>query len=513
MKISDINTGMRIGSCFAIVLLVMAGMTLVSLWRQQSAHVALTELVDFKLAKQQLIAEQLGVAHLNGARAIAIGRSDSMEVADYFQAQLNGGERLAVALDARLVPLLRGADEKALVLGVAQRKQVYVTLRADMFRLKDIGRTQEVGVLIDSAMDPAFKAYVAALDAALAFQSAQARAASAASDAQFKASRMLLIGLGLATVAIGTLMSWLLTRSIVIPLRHAVAQTRAVAGGDLRVAARRTRRDEIGQLLDALGNMTARLSSTVGEVHAGAGAIDVASAEIASGNLDLSGRTERQASALQQSAASMMDLTRAVKENSHNARLANTMAQAASDVAGKGGSVVADVISTMAQINAFGRKIEDITGVIDSIAFQTNILALNAAVEAARAGEQGRGFAVVAAEVRTLAQRSASAAGEIKKLISDSTDKIGSGSALAQAAGATMQHIVTSVDQVTRMMAVISAASDVQEASIGQVQGAIGDLDDVTQQNAALVEQAAAAAEAMREQAHALSRLIAFFKT
>ena len=510
---SNMNTGARVLSCFAIVLLIMGGMTALSLWRQQGAHEALTELVNYKLAKQQLIAEQLGVAQLNGAHAMAIGRSDSMEVADYFQAQLSIGERRAGALEARVHALLQNRTEQALAATVAERKAAYLAVRAEMFKLKDIGRTQEVGALIDSAMEPAFKAYLGALDSALAFQSAQAKAAAAASTTQFHSSRALLIGLGIAAVALGAVLSWLLTRSIVAPLRLAVAQARAVAGGDLRSAPAGGRGDEIGQLLDALGNMTARLSETVGQVHAGAGAIDVASAEIASGNLDLSGRTERQASALQQTAASMLELTRAVKQNNHNAKLANTLAQAASGVAGQGGSVVADVISTMAQINAFGKRIEDITSVIDGIAFQTNILALNAAVEAARAGEQGRGFAVVAAEVRMLAQRSAAAAGEIKQLIADSTKKIGSGSALAQAAGATMKHIVQSVDQVTRMMAIISAASEVQEESIGQVQGAIGELDDVTQQNAALVEQAAAAAEAMREQAHALSRLIAFFKT
>lgn len=362
-------------------------------------------------------------------------------------------------------------------------------------------------------MEPAFKAWVGAFDAALAFQTAQARASSALSATQFRASRAWLIGLGCAAVAIGALMSWLLTRSIVAPLKQAVAQAVSVAGGDLRSVRQHGRGDEIGQLLDALGNMTSRLSRTVSQVHAGASAIDFASVEIASGNMDLSGRTERQASALQQTAASMEELTVAVRENTNNARLANQMAQAASEVAGKGGNVVADVIRTMEQINAFGMKIEDIISVIDSIAFQTNILALNAAVEAARAGEQGRGFAVVAAEVRSLAQRSAAAAGEIKKLISDSTEKIGSGSELAQAAGTTMDNIVLSVDKVTRMMASISEASSVQENSIEQVKGAIGDMDDVTQQNAALVEQAAAAAEAMRDQARSLTGLIAYFKT
>lgn len=513
MNLSNLPTGVRVMACFILVLSIMGCITGVSLWRQQAAHALLTDLVADKLAKQQLLAEQLGAAQLDGAHALAIGRSDSMEVADYFQARLAEGEQRGAAVEARLAGLPHGADESALAQTVRARKAAYLELRAQMFSLKEGGRTQEVGALLERSLEPAFQTYLDALAASLAFQTAQAGAAQAASTAQFRASRVLLVSLGAAALALGAVLSWLLTRSIVVPLRLAVAHTRAVAGGDLRGAPQRARGDEIGQLLAALASMTARLSNTVGQVHAGAGAIDVASSEIAAGNMDLSGRTERAASALQQTAAAMLELNDAVRQNSRNARLADTLAQAAAQVAGQGGSVVADVIGTMEQIDAFGKRIEDITGVIDAIAFQTNILALNAAVEAARAGEQGRGFAVVAAEVRMLAQRSGAAAGEIKLLIADSSRKIGSGSALAQAAGTTMAHIVHSVDQVTRMMAVISAASAAQEESIGQVQGAIGDLDQVTQQNAALVEQAAAAAASMREQAHALSRLIGFFRT
>ncbi len=504
MKISNLNTGLRVLACFAVVLLVMAGMTVVSLWRQQAAERSFTDLVDHQLARQQLISEQLGAVRLNGLRAISIGRSDSQEVADYFQLQLQGGDKLVLALEGR---------DSDLAASVAQRKSAYLALRAELFKLKDMGRTQDAGALIDTKLEAAFQAYVGALEQALAAQTAQARAASADSAAQFRASRAMLIGFGLAAVALGALMSWLLTRSIVAPLREAVALSMRVAGGDLRSAVRHQRKDEIGQLFDALGNMTARLSATVGQVHAGAGAIGVSSVQIASGNMDLSDRTERQASALQQTAASMEELTVAVKENSGNARAANALVQTAADVASQGGNVVAELTGTMQQINLFGKQIGDITGVIDSIAFQTNILALNAAVEAARAGEQGRGFAVVAAEVRNLAQRSAAAAGEIRQLIGDSTASIRSGSEQADAAGRSMQDIVDSIGQVTRMMASISAASGEQERSIEQVKGAIGDMDDVTQQNAALVEQAAAAAAAMRDQAQALSALIGYFQT
>jgi len=278
------------------------------------------------------------------------------------------------------------------------------------------------------------------------------------------------------------------------------------------VAIEHGRSDEMGQLFDALSHMTGRLAETVGRVRDGAVAIDAASREIANGNLDLSRRTEHQAGALEETASAMVELTEAVKQNSGNARQANRLAESASDVAGKGGAVVSEVVRTMASINEYAHKIVDITSVIDGIAFQTNILALNAAVEAARAGEQGRGFAVVASEVRNLAQRSASAAKEIKQLINESAERIASGSELAQTAGATMAEIVLSVEKVTGIMSAISAASAEQEHGIEQVNAAIGEMDGVTQQNAALVEEAAAAADAMQDQARELAQLVGSFK-
>ncbi|MBC7415460.1 MAG: methyl-accepting chemotaxis protein, partial [Herminiimonas sp.] len=270
--------------------------------------------------------------------------------------------------------------------------------------------------------------------------------------------------------------------------------------------------DETGRLLQALKDMNANLQKIVAEVRSGTDTIATASSEIASGNLDLSSRTEQQASSLEETASSMEELTSTVKQNADNARQANGLAMTASEVARKGGSVVAEVVQTMGSINASSRKIIDIIAVIDGIAFQTNILALNAAVEAARAGEQGRGFAVVASEVRNLAQRSAAAAKEIKSLIGDSVEKVEIGTKLVDQAGATMGEIVDSVRRVTDIMGEITAASQEQTAGIEQINQAITEMDNVTQQNAALVEEAAAAAESLQDQAANLSQVVSVFK-
>ena len=295
-------------------------------------------------------------------------------------------------------------------------------------------------------------------------------------------------------------------------MQRALEVANTVAAGDLTSRIEVTTRDEMGQLLQALKTMNENLARTVGTVRSGTGTITVAANEVAAGNQDLSSRTEQQASSLEETASSMEELTSTVKQNADNARQANVLADAASQVAQRGGAVISQVVGTMGEIDASAGKISDIIGVIDSIAFQTNILALNAAVEAARAGEQGRGFAVVASEVRNLAQRSAAAAKEIKGLINDSTGKVASGSKLVAEAGATMQEIVDSVRRVTDIMGEITSASQEQTAGIEQINQAVAEMDNVTQQNAALVEEAAAAAEAMKDQAAMLTAAMAAFR-
>ena len=330
--------------------------------------------------------------------------------------------------------------------------------------------------------------------------------------ASYRSALILTASLCAGAVLLGVVVAVRITRSITSPIDQAVAMARAVAEGDLSTQIEVRGHDETAQLLNALKDMTSSLANIVGTVRASSDSIATGSAQIATGNQDLSQRTEEQASNLQQTAASMEELSGTVKTSADTARQANQLASSASSAALKGGQAVGQVVTTMTEIAHSSKKIADIISVIDGIAFQTNILALNAAVEAARAGEQGRGFAVVAGEVRTLAQRSAQAAKEIKSLIGESVEKVENGSRLVLDAGKTMDDIVTHVKRVTDLIGEISSASVEQSQGIGQIGDAVAQLDQVTQQNAALVEESAAAAESLKHQAASLAQTVAVFK-
>lgn len=373
-------------------------------------------------------------------------------------------------------------------------------------------RIDEAEVILLNRMSPLFQDLTASTDALIKLQVESASAGYAKSQSLFAIFRIAAIGgvlFGLLAVAIS---AFFLIRAINGPLREMMGHFDAIAAGDLTSNVEVKSKNEMGTLMLGLQKMQARLTDTVSQVREGSMAIGTATTQIAAGNLDLSSRTEQQAASLEETASSMEELTSTVKQNADNARQANQLAVTASAVAVKGGAVVSDVVDTMDSINTSAKKIVDIIGVIDGIAFQTNILALNAAVEAARAGEQGRGFAVVASEVRNLAQRSAAAAKEIKHLIDDSVSKVDAGSKLVAQAGTTMTEVVNSVKHVTDIMSEILAASQEQSAGIEQVNTAIVQMDEVTQQNAALVEEAAAAAASLRDQAANLSSVVSLFK-
>ncbi len=370
--------------------------------------------------------------------------------------------------------------------------------------------------LVDSLVKGMDREPTKKIDDIVAFIGAQARKLAVDMDAENAAADKRAVTTMLVTVVltlvVGCAIVWSLIKSITVPLNAAVGMAQTVASGDLRTDLAASSADEIGDLLRALKLMQENLCNIVGKVRAGTETIHVTASEIATGNLDLSSRTEQQASSLEETAASMVELTATVKQNNENAGQACQLAEAASNVAQKGGAAVEQMVQTMGSINESSRKIVDIIGVIDGIAFQTNILALNAAVEAARAGEQGRGFAVVASEVRSLAQRSAEAAKEIKALIGDSVQRVEAGSRLVGQAGSTMDEVVVSVQRVNSIIGEISIASREQRDGIEQISKAINNMDSVTQQNAALVEQAAAAADALEQQAAGLSDAVSIFK-
>jgi methyl-accepting chemotaxis protein len=406
------------------------------------------------------------------------------------------------------------AQENELLAQISQQAALAAPYYPRAVQLALDGKKDEAYQLVRFEFRPVQKKWWAAMRELAALEARQNDEQLRQADAAYNGARTMMILCGVLAVVVGALGAWLITRSLLRQLggepSAAVQIAGQIAAGDLSVDIE-THAGDDSSLMHAMRSMRDSLAHIVGQVRGGTDTIATASAQIAAGNFDLSSRTEQQASSLEETASSMEEMTSAVKQNADNARQANGLALSASHVAEKGGDVVSQVVTTMGAINQSAQKIVEIIGVIDGIAFQTNILALNAAVEAARAGEQGRGFAVVATEVRNLAQRSAAAAKEIKTLISDSVEKVDSGNKLVEQAGATMHEVVDSIKRVTDIMSEIVAASEEQSSGIEQVNHAISQMDTVTQQNASLVEEAAAAAQSMQEQADHLAQVVGVF--
>ncbi|MBP8144899.1 MAG: MCP four helix bundle domain-containing protein [Inhella sp.] len=513
MNLNRIKIGQRLGLGFGLMALLIA----------VSLGVAIQRLHQMNEAKDQVLAFERRAAaaeawmkntDLNANRALAIAKSG------YNEAVVRHFDPLVKATTATINEIQKGIEAsvssergKALMAGIAGVRKDYIAKRNQVFEQLKGGDLEGGLKKIDSEMLPAVTAYVKALEDFVDYQRQQARLQEeqAAGDKAF--AQTLLIAMLVVCVAVAAGAGWLITRSVTTPLQVARHNTEAIAQGDLTQPLRAEGSDELAEMLRSLEQMQQRLRGVVGEIRAGTEGISTASREVAVGSQDLSQRTEEAASNLQQTASSLEEINATARQAAQSAAQANQLAGSAAEVARRGGDVVHQVVQTMGDINTSSRRIADIIGTIDGIAFQTNILALNAAVEAAHAGEQGRGFAVVAGEVRLLAGRSAEAAKEIKSLISASVEKVDAGSRLVDDAGSTMQEIVASVQRVTDIIGEITAATGEQSTGIGLVSDAITQLDQVTQQNAALVEESAAAAESLSDQARRVAESVSVFRT
>ncbi|MDO9115760.1 MAG: methyl-accepting chemotaxis protein, partial [Polaromonas sp.] len=494
MNISNLKIGTRLSLGFGVVLCVVVAVVALG-YKQLGLLNHDTDLIVHeqypKIALVNTVIENLGAASQSSRNALLV--SDAQAVKAELGIIVEVQQVTLQALD-KLDKSLSTATERELLATIMEARAKYVSRQQGFIKAVSDGKVDEAKAVLLGELGPLQVAYLSALKKMDKHQEGLMEEAGKEAAATYVLARIEMIGLGVAAILIGLGLAFWITRSITRPINIAVQVAQTVAAGNLTSQIEVTSKDETGQLMQALKDMNDSLAKVVGEVRSGTDTIATASSQIAAGNHDLSSRTEEQASSLEETAASMEELTSTVKQNADNARQANQLAVTASGVAVRGGSSVAEVMGTMSAINASSRKIVDIIGVIDGIAFQTNILALNAAVEAARAGEQGRGFAVVAAEVRNLAQRSATAAKEIKGLIDDSVGKVEQGSKQVAEAGKTMDEIVDSVKRVTDIMGEITVASQEQTQGIEQINQAITQMDQVTQQNAALVEEAAAAA-------------------
>ena len=509
---NNLKIGTRLGFGFSLILVLLTTMTVIGIMRLSSASALTDHMIDVKIRDQRLIAEWGKIIEVNAARTTGAWMVANPADQKNLEALMAGSSGRATKIQDQIGATIEEEALKPLFKQVLDTRKAYTEVRKSLFAAKAKGDLELGKKIYEGELAQTRTSYLGALQTFSERQGALLDAVAVQIRDQYTSGRTLLTMLGLAAIVMGVLAAWWITRTITTPINEAVRVAESVSSGDLTSEIRVNSNDETGQLMNALKIMNSNLVSIVGQVRNGTDLMATASTEIAAGNQDLSSRTEQQASSLEETASSMEELTSTVKFNAENAREANALAINAAQIASRGGDVVGEVVNTMGSINDSSRKIVEIIAVIDGIAFQTNILALNAAVEAARAGEQGRGFAVVASEVRNLAQRSASAAKDIKSLINDSVEKVSQGSDLVNKAGETMSEIVTSINRVTQIMTQISHASEEQSLGIAQVNDAITQMDQVTQQNAALVEQAAAAAESMQEQSAKLADVVSVFK-
>ena len=518
MNLANMKVGVRLGLGFALVLVLLVMVTVIGILRMAQIQHRLDHVVNVNNVVTRLVVDMRNNVseRVTSLRTLTLmtDPADMEPELNRFKEQTAKYDALQQKLAAKFSEEA-SAEEKSLLNQVKEAEGAAMPAIAKASELYLANNAMDATRVMVKEIRPAQKKWLEALDQLGKLEDKMNAQTQVDAEAAFASARNFMLVLLALAVALGILAATVITRGLLKQLGGEPGYTAKIAGsiaeGDLSIAID-TKSSDRGSLLIEMKQMRNSLVDIVSQVRRGTHTITTASREIAAGNTDLSSRTELQASSLEKTASAMEELTSTVKQNADNAREANHLAATASDVARKGGEVVSQVVGTMGEINSSASKIADIIGVIDGIAFQTNILALNAAVEAARAGEQGRGFAVVASEVRNLAQRSAAAAKEIKQLIGDSVEKIGRGSKLVGQAGETMDEVVASVKRVTDIMSDIASASAEQSAGIEQVNLSIIEMDGMTQQNAALVEEAAAAFQSLQDQAAELQRVVSIFK-